>query len=123
MSCTHTISGCNYPEGDCHGDCGTKPEPLMLADWLSMGPLWQHKNSAAALRRLHAENADLTARLGHATRRALIHKQRADDLLEAIKPLVPHVLHYASMPQSHDDAHRDAASARAAIANAERTAP
>ena len=115
MSCTHTISGCNYPEGDCHGDCGTKPEPLMLADWLSMGPLWQHQNSAAALRRLHAENADLTARLGHATRRALIHKQRADDLLEALKKIATSV--------EIDTLGSAIECARAAIANAERTAP
>ena len=36
-----------------------QPEALRLANWLSMGPLWQHKHSAAALRRLHAENAEL----------------------------------------------------------------
>lgn len=92
MSCTHTMSGCNYPEGDCPGDCtGPKTDPLWLADWLSMGPLWQHKHAAEALRRLYAENAELKSRLGHATRRALIHKQNADELLEAMEKIATSV--------------------------------
>ena len=73
-----------------------QPEPLRLADWLSMGPLWQHKHAAEALRRLHAENEELKSRLGHATRRALVHKERADELLEALKLCRPHMYDYAS---------------------------
>lgn len=44
--------------------------------------------------------------------------QQRDNLLAALKAMVPHVLHYAAMPQAHPDAHRDAANARAAIAKA-----
>jgi hypothetical protein len=40
------------------------------------------------------------------------------DLLKALQTLVPHVLHYAAMPAAHSEAHRDAANARAVIANA-----
>lgn len=39
-----------------------------------------------------------------------------DELLAALGELVPHVLHYAGMPGAHQDATRDAARARAAIA-------
>jgi hypothetical protein len=42
----------------------------------------------------------------------------APDLLAAIETLLPHVLHYASMPHAHSDAHKDAANAAAAIAKA-----
>lgn len=42
----------------------------------------------------------------------------APDLLEALEALVPHVLHYAAMNNAHPSAHKDAASARAAIAKA-----
>jgi hypothetical protein len=42
-----------------------------------------------------------------------------DELLAALGELVPHVLHYASMPGAHQDASRDAARARAAITKIE----
>ncbi|MFP3637585.1 hypothetical protein [Paraburkholderia sp. SIMBA_054] len=40
------------------------------------------------------------------------------DLLKALQTLIPHVLHYAAMPAAHPDAHKDAANARAVIAEA-----
>lgn len=36
-------------------------------------------------------------------------------LMEALRDLIPHVLHYAAMPLAHSDAHKHAAQARAAI--------
>lgn len=40
----------------------------------------------------------------------------AGSLKLALEKLLPHVLHYASMPRAHADAHRDAADARHALA-------
>jgi len=40
------------------------------------------------------------------------------DLLDALQKLIPHVMHYASIPSSHSDAHKDVAAARAVIAKA-----
>jgi hypothetical protein len=42
----------------------------------------------------------------------------APELLEALRAMVDHVLHYAATPYAHSDAARDAANARAAIAKA-----
>lgn len=41
----------------------------------------------------------------------------ASKLYLALEKLVPHVLHYASMPHAHPDAHRDAADARRVLAD------
>lgn len=40
------------------------------------------------------------------------------EMIASLSRLVPHVLHYASMPQASSDAHRDAANARAVIKGA-----
>lgn len=41
----------------------------------------------------------------------------ASKLYLALEKLVPHVLHYASMPHAHSGAHRDAAEARRQLAD------
>jgi hypothetical protein len=42
----------------------------------------------------------------------------APELLESLETLLLHVLHYASMPHAHSDAHKNAAAARAIIKKA-----
>lgn len=62
-----------------------QPEALRLAKILEDHYFYSDTNEAAAeLRRLYEENVQITAKLGHATRRALAHKECADKLLEAL---------------------------------------
>ena len=81
-TCTHASAGCDYPASECA--MSKQPAALHYAEvlegfYLGLGRL-DATGAAAELRRLHAENAELTARLAHATERALIHKERADKL-------------------------------------------
>lgn len=43
------------------------------------------------------------------------------EMISALESLVPHVLHYASMPHASSDAHRNAADARSVIAKHQQT--
>ena len=82
--CQHAASGCDYPAGECAGHCASnQAEILHLADLLEQGRHLFHaerKEVGAALKSLHAKNVELSTALGHATERALVHKQRADQL-------------------------------------------
>lgn len=56
--------------------------------------------------------------LSNYTGQANVAEQGASSKLHlALEKLVPHVLHYASMPHAHADAHRDAADARRVLAD------
>ena len=90
-----------------------QPEALRLAGILGDHYFYSDTNEAAAeLRRLYEENVQITAKLGHATRRALAHKECADELLEALKKL----MREWDTPSEYLEAARNA---RSAIAKAE----
>lgn len=64
------------------------------------------------------EQAPAARKLSNYTGQANVAEQGAPSKLHlALEKLVPHVLHYASMPHAHADAHRDAADARRVLAD------
>ena len=86
----------SYTPGPWH--VGMKPGPIVYGP---QGEQVANMHVAMLDQEEHKANARLIA--------------SAPELLEMLEQLTLHVMHYASMPHAHSDAHKNAANARALI--------